>query len=68
MDLEWAEPVDDGGSPIIGYIIEKKSGFYDWQEAARIDGNKLKGSVLGLTQGEEYQVLSQFSSQFLDTF
>lgn len=56
MDLEWKEPPDDGGSPITGYIIEKKSGFKDWHEAGRIEDNKLKGTVLGLSKGEDYQV------------
>jgi hypothetical protein len=55
MDLEWKEPIDDGGSPITGYIIEKKSKFNDWSEAGRVEGNRCKGTVSGLTEGEEYQ-------------
>jgi predicted phage tail protein len=55
MDLEWKEPVDDNGSPITGYIIEKKSKFSNWMEAGKVEGNRCKGSVYGLTEGEEYQ-------------
>ena len=55
MDLEWKEPIDDGGSPITGYIIEKKSRYNDWEEAGRVEGNRCKGTVSGLTEGEEYQ-------------
>ncbi len=56
MELQWNEPLDDGGSPVTGYIIEKKSGLKDWHEAGRIEDNKTKGTVFGLSQGEDYQV------------
>ena len=56
MDLEWKEPIDDGGSPITGYIVEKKvRGSSDWVEAVTIEGNRKKGTVNGLREGEEYQ-------------
>ena len=56
MALEWNEPLDDGGSPITGYIIEQKSRHdLEWTEATRIEGNRRKGTVSGLTEGEEYQ-------------
>lgn len=41
MDLEWQEPIDDGGSPITGYIIEKKSrGGMDWVKCGDVEGNR----------------------------
>ncbi len=56
MDLEWKEPIDDGGSPITGYIIEKKKvGSPDWMECGRVDGNRCKGTARNLVEGEEYQ-------------
>ncbi len=56
MDLEWQEPIDDGGSPITGYIIEKKKvGTTDWSECGRVEGNRCKGTVRNLVEGEEYQ-------------
>ena len=56
MDLEWKEPIDDGGSPITGYIIEKKVRHSsEWVVAGQIEGNRKRGSVHGLHEGEEYQ-------------
>ncbi len=56
MDLEWTEPIDDGGSPITGYIIEKKSlSNPEWVKCGQIEGNRCKGTARNLTEGEEYQ-------------
>ena len=56
MDLEWKEPIDDGGSPITGYIIEMKVRHSsEWTMAQQIDGNRRKGTVHGLREGDEYQ-------------
>ena len=56
MDLEWKEPIDDGGSPITGYIIEMKvSHSSEWNQVQTIEGNRKKGTVNGLREGDKYQ-------------
>merc|ERR1719309_818800 len=56
MDLEWKEPIDDGGSPITGYIIEMKVRHSsEWTQVQTIEGNRKKGTVHGLREGDEYQ-------------
>ena len=56
MKLEWSEPIDDGGSPITGYIVEKKARHdLEYSECLRIDGNRRKGTADHLTEGVEYQ-------------
>ena len=43
-------------SIISGYIIEKKSRTgLDWTKCGQVEGNLCKGTVRGLTEGEEYQ-------------
>uniref|UniRef100_A0AC34GPF1 Twitchin n=1 Tax=Panagrolaimus sp. ES5 TaxID=591445 RepID=A0AC34GPF1_9BILA len=54
-DLTWEPPTNDGGAPIEGYIIEKKSKHdRDWKECAKV-GPQCEGTVHGLKEGEEYQ-------------
>ena len=55
VDLEWTPPKRDGGSPITGYIIEKRPKFGSWEKAAEIVGNQTSGRVPDLTEGQEYE-------------
>jgi len=37
VELKWTKPFNDGGSPITGYLIEKKEvGATKWTKAAEV--------------------------------
>ena len=55
MDLEWKEPIDDGGAEITNYLIEKKDKNGVWTRAHEVPGSFLKCSVPNLTEGETYE-------------
>lgn len=56
VDLRWTPPVKDGGSPITGYIIEKKEkGTNRWVKAGETGPNECKGTAGNLDEGQEYE-------------
>ncbi len=56
MELEWKEPLDDGGSPITGYLVEKRSrSSMEWMVSFEQEITRTKGTAHSLSEGEEYQ-------------
>lgn len=55
VDLRWTPPLIDGGSPITGYVIEKREkGAPKWIKACET-GPDCKGRVDNLDEGVEYE-------------
>ena len=52
VDLKWKRPLDDSGSEITGFLIEKKDKSGNWTRAHEALGSFLKCAVLNLTEGE----------------
>lgn len=56
VDLKWTPPANDGGSPIKGYIIEKKpKGTSKWVKAAEVGPDDCKATVPDLDENTEYE-------------
>ena len=63
MAASWRAPHDDGGSPIIGYKVQWKSGSEHYDDSASstrqaviTDPNRLGHTIRGLSNGTEYTV------------
>ena len=55
VELKWDRPAKDNGSPITGYVIEKRDDSGRWVKAAEIKGDTPKGKVENLDEGETYE-------------
>ena len=63
LAASWRAPHDDGGSPIIGYKVQWKSGSEHYDDSASstrqaviTDPNRLGHTIRGLSNGTEYTV------------
>lgn len=56
VSLVWEKPGYDGGSPVTGYIIEKREGANaKWSKANLTNITDTRFTVTGLTQDETYE-------------
>ena len=55
VDLKWTPPATDGGSPITGYIVEKKDKYGDWEKAAEAPAGQTTATAKDLIEGTAYE-------------
>lgn len=56
IDLKWSPPINDGGSPITGYVVEKREkGAGKWTKGVEVPSNECKATVPDLDEGTEYE-------------
>ncbi|XP_070534198.1 LOW QUALITY PROTEIN: twitchin-like [Ptychodera flava] len=53
--LKWEAPKDDGGSPIKGYVVEKKKKDGEWEEALKKPVQGTEATVPDLEAGKDYE-------------
>ncbi len=60
LTVKWAEPTNDGGSPVTGYVVQWKSGNESYstarQETTNETGTPVTMTIPDLTNGELYTV------------
>lgn len=56
MELEWTRPLTDGGSPVTGYVIEKRDKYSpSWEKCAEVVSDVTSGKVKDLIEGTPYE-------------
>lgn len=54
LQIEWRPPLDDGGSPVLGYVVEMSAKGGNWQKVGYTSGHDTRFTVAGLEEGSEY--------------
>ena len=55
VTLSWTAPEYDGGSPILGYVVEKRDSMMNmWSQAAKVDKYTFTAKVTDLFAGRKY--------------
>lgn len=52
--LSWKPPTHDGGSPLTGYLVEKREGRKPWARVDKISPDLTEYRVKSLTEGADY--------------
>ena len=56
LDLSWSAPRDDGGAPITGYIIERRTTYSPrWSKVNRTPLKGTETRLEDLMEGEEFE-------------
>ena len=55
VELSWSRPATDGGTKLIGYVVEMKRKGGDWSTCAHTSSVSLGAMVTGLDEGEGCQ-------------
>ena len=53
--LKWKPPENDGGRPVLYYILEYKDKLSDWMQGGKTEKNDPEGRIEGLKEKETYQ-------------
>jgi len=55
VTLSWIAPEHDGGSPILGYVVEKRDSMMNmWSPAVKADNNTFTVKIANLFEGQSY--------------
>ena len=55
VTLSWTAPEHDGGSPILGYVVEKRDSVMNmWSQAGKVDKDTFTVKVTNLFEGQNY--------------